>query len=140
FDRVLTDSKGRHLDVLITGRTSETVKFLRKSDNKEFEFKIVDLSEADREYVKRLPVWAPKAKTLVVTDRVQERLDDFEARVRILALEADKTGTTSAQKQNIQREVDGLRDEIIDMIMSEDLDVREIRNWINEVIYENDFD
>lgn len=50
-ERTFTDSQGRKMEVTIIGKTETTVKFTRKSDNKEFELPLTNISEDDRKFV-----------------------------------------------------------------------------------------
>ncbi|NNE93745.1 MAG: hypothetical protein HKN23_19005, partial [Verrucomicrobiales bacterium] len=46
-DRTIRDPGGREIDVIILGRTEETVSFRRKFDDKEFDLALEKLSEED---------------------------------------------------------------------------------------------
>ncbi len=55
-DRLLHDSKGRHIDVSILGRGPDHVSFLRKSDGKRYDYLLEDLSAKDRAFLAPLPI------------------------------------------------------------------------------------
>jgi hypothetical protein len=50
-DRLITDSKGRSIDVSITGRGLTHVNFRKKSDNKSFELPLKQLSDRDQTFI-----------------------------------------------------------------------------------------
>jgi len=54
-DRMITDKKGRNIDVKITGKGPDSITFLRKSDGKRFEYLIENLSVKDKAFVEGLP-------------------------------------------------------------------------------------
>ena len=65
LDHTITDSQGRKMDVTLTGKTENTVKFTRKSDGKEFEVELEKISEDDRKYVAGLKVPPTKKPSLL---------------------------------------------------------------------------
>ncbi|MEM9479316.1 MAG: hypothetical protein AAGA58_06595, partial [Verrucomicrobiota bacterium] len=102
--RTITDVDGRKLEVEITGRTADKVRFVRLSDKAEYEFAIERLSEVDREFVSQLPVSesvSPK-KDKVATGPADQKLADrkdwYETRIREYETRLAKKNLTTLQR------------------------------------------
>ena len=105
-ERTITDFQGRSVDVTITEKTSEEVKFNRKSDGKEYILPIASLSEEDQIFLgdvysaRKLSDADAKTKE----EKEDDGLSDFDRR-RLKAIEED-LDKISKEIADLGREID----------------------------------
>lgn len=132
IEREIRDDRGRILEVRITGRSDKTVKFFRKPGlDKEYTFPIGSLSAEDQKFVRSLPVTFEGPR---FDPDVQRHLDRFEDRAKEIGLELAKKNLTSLQRRHLERELDDLVNELIDLVRGEDLDLRDMRKWADDLV------
>lgn len=77
-ERTITDSQGRRMDVTLTGKTDKTVKFIRKSDHKDFELPFDKLSKEDQALVAALTARKPRVLVLDDSQKILETLRNHQ--------------------------------------------------------------
>ena len=107
FDRVITDSKERKVEVIVVGRTKDEIIFQKKNSNtpnKHHRYSIASLSIRDQQFFKSLPrqQWSGGGGAIVdglirerdriaelIADRKKEKFSTPEAKTRIRSLDRE---------------------------------------------------
>lgn len=118
FERTLTDRKGRSVEVILLGRTGDTLHFNRVADGQRYELSIDDLATRDRLLAFRYPQGTPppppkppenldpKESDPYITGRM-ERIRELEEKREVFLSEL-KSGTLSESLQ--RNRIDQLED------------------------------
>ncbi|MFK5921177.1 MAG: hypothetical protein QM496_03300 [Verrucomicrobiota bacterium] len=114
IERTITGKDGRELDVTIIKRTTTHIAIVRKRDQKAFTLALEKLSDADREFVKTLPVSEKLVKSNedIREEGRKKALRELEEKVRELekelftgALNGSQTSMVEGKVQRLKREI-----------------------------------
>ena len=106
-DRMITDKKGRALDVTITGKSPNSIRFLGKSDGNSHDYLISNLSVKDQAFVEGLPLNRKHKMVRPTPPYIASREKELEELERKITRLNDKEGNS---KSGIK--IDSLRSEI----------------------------
>jgi hypothetical protein len=112
----LTDKLGRSLEAKIVGRTEEEIRFIRLSDSKHFRWKIAQLSEADQEIIRKLPIIVGASDPVSTVQEhlyVENRKKDIDRiNKQIRLLESELPGVLKNARNGISPRAKGLQKQI----------------------------
>lgn len=115
--RLLTDKEGRSIDATITERGPDFIKFIRRSDGKDFDYPLSRLSEKDLLFIKDLPLTITKPMPKPTPSYIANRLKEMEElKLRLEVVENDLNRTLSEIKEGgLKGERDRLKQRILSL-------------------------
>lgn len=121
YQTTIRDDQGRSLDIKLIYRTSDSIHFIRNSDQREFDLAITKLSREDQRWIKKIPATTAAARTaaertnhnqIYIKNR-QKAIDRLDAEIQELADKIASGTLNSSQFSHNNRQMERKRAEIL---------------------------